>query len=111
MLDGQFAGRNDTFSLVADVEKNLVAVNLNDGALNDVTIVEVLHRRVDSGQEILSGANVVDGNLRDVRSGHIRCAPKRIEIEKRTISALPLKETPGQPGQIRFRRISPLAIS
>ena len=35
---------DDTLGLVADVEQDLVPVDLDDGAFDDVTIVEVLDR-------------------------------------------------------------------
>ncbi|SKV35123.1 polyribonucleotide nucleotidyltransferase [Mycobacteroides abscessus subsp. abscessus] len=64
MLDRELAGRDDTFGLVTDVKKNFVAVNLDDGPFDDVAIVEVLDRLVDSGEKILGRADVVDGYLR-----------------------------------------------
>jgi hypothetical protein len=64
VLDREFAGRDDPFSLVTDVEQDFVTVNLDDGAFNDVAVVEVLDRLVDCGHEILGRANVVDGYLR-----------------------------------------------
>src|SRR5690606_13074258 len=54
-------------------EQDLVAVDLDDRAGDDVTVVEVLDRRVDSGEEVLLGADVVDRDLRGVReSGSAR---------------------------------------
>ncbi len=64
VLDRELAGRDDTFGLVTDVKKNFVAVNLDDGPFDDVAIVEVLDRLVDSGEKILGRADVVDGYLR-----------------------------------------------
>ena len=63
MFDGQLTRWDDTFGLVTDVEENLIAVNLDDGAFYDVAIVEVLDGGVNCGEEILFGANVVDSNL------------------------------------------------
>jgi hypothetical protein len=63
VLNGEFAGRDDAFGLVADVEKNLVTINLDDGAFDDVAIVEVLDSGVNGGEEVLSRADVVDGDL------------------------------------------------
>ena len=71
VLDGKFARRNHTFGFVADVEQYLVAVNLNDGTFHDIAIVEVLDGCVDCGEEVLSGANVIDGNLRGFVGGHM----------------------------------------
>jgi hypothetical protein len=64
VLDGQFAGGDDPFGFVADVEQDLVPVNLDDGPFDDVAIVEVLDCFVDGGEKILARANVVDGYLR-----------------------------------------------
>ena len=60
VLDGQLAGGDDALGLVADVEQDLVAVDLDDGAFDDVAIVEVLDGGVDGGKEVLGRADVVD---------------------------------------------------
>ena len=70
VLDGELAGRNDTFGLVSNVEQDFVVVDLDDGTFDDVTIVEVLDGLVDCGEEILSGADIVDGYLRHVVGWH-----------------------------------------
>ncbi len=74
VLDGQLAGGDDALGLVADVEEDLVAVHLDDRAFDDVAVVEVLDGRVNGGEEVLLGADVVDGNLgcglRGGRDGH-----------------------------------------
>src|SRR5699024_5111931 len=67
VLDGQFAGENDAFGLVTDVEEDLVAVDLDDGAFDDVAVVEVLDGRVDGGEELFLRADVVDRDLRRAR--------------------------------------------
>ena len=64
MLDGQLARGDDALGLVADVEQDLVPVDLDDATLDDVAVVEVLDGRVDSGKEVFLRANVVDGDLR-----------------------------------------------
>ena len=64
VLDGQFAGGDDTFGLIADIEQDFVAVDLDDGPFDDVAIVEVLDSFVDGGEKILARADVVDGYLR-----------------------------------------------
>ena len=69
VLDGQLAGGDDTLGLVADVEQDFVAVDLDDGALDDVAIVEVLDRGVDGGEEVIGRADVVDRYLRGGRCG------------------------------------------
>ena len=47
MLDGELAREDDTLGLVADVKEDLVVVDLDDSALDDVAIVEVLDGLVD----------------------------------------------------------------
>src|ERR1700729_3680210 len=42
VLDRQFPGRDDAFGLVADIEQNLVSIDLDDGPLDNVAVVEVL---------------------------------------------------------------------
>jgi hypothetical protein len=49
VLDGKFAGRNDTFGLVAD-EQDFVTVSLDDGPVDDVAIVEVFDGFVDGSE-------------------------------------------------------------
>ena len=63
MLDGQFARRNHAFCLVADIEQDLVSVDLDDCSFNDVTVVEILDGFVDRGEECLLGPDVVDRHL------------------------------------------------
>ena len=69
VLDGEFAGGDDPLRLVADVEQDLVAVDLDDRALDDVAIVEVLDRLVDGGEEVLLRPDVVDRDLGRGRGG------------------------------------------
>ena len=63
VLDRQLAGGDDALGLVADVEQDLVAVDLDDRALDDVAVVEVLDGLVDRGEEGLFRPDVVDGDL------------------------------------------------
>src|SRR5699024_7521063 len=67
VLDGQLARGDDALGLVPDVEQNLVAVHLDDVALDDVAVVEVLDRGIDRGEKIFLRADVVDGDLRGGR--------------------------------------------
>ncbi len=67
VLDGQLARGDDTLGLVADVEQDLVAVDLDDATVDDVAVVEVLDRRVDGGEKVFRRADVVDGDLRGGR--------------------------------------------
>ena len=64
VLDGELTGRDDAFGLVADVEQDFVAVNLDDGPFDDVAIVEVFDGLVDGGEKVLGRADVVEGYLR-----------------------------------------------
>jgi len=52
VLDGQLAGGDDALGLVADVEQNFIAVDLDDDSVNDVAIIEVLDRRINRGEEL-----------------------------------------------------------
>ena len=63
VLDRQLARGDDALGLVADVEQDLVPVDLDDGALDDVAVVEVLDGRVDRGEEVFLGTDVVDRDL------------------------------------------------
>ena len=67
VLDGQLARGDDALGLVADVEQDLVPVDLDDATLDDVAVVEVLDRRVDRGEQVFLRADVVDGDLRGGR--------------------------------------------
>lgn len=42
MLDGKFLGGDNTLGLVADIEQDLVAVDLDYGSFNDVTTLKYL---------------------------------------------------------------------
>ena len=65
LLDGKLAGGDDTLGLVADVQEDFVVIDLDDGALNQITIIEVLDGGIDCLDEVLFGADVVDGDLGD----------------------------------------------
>ncbi len=71
VLDGEFAGGDDTLGLVSDVEQDLIAVDLDDRSFDDVAVVEELQSLLDRGQEVLSRSDVVDGDLLGGRGG--RC--------------------------------------
>src|SRR5690606_17989806 len=47
VLDRQLAGKDHALGLVTDIEENLVPVDLDDGALDDVPVVEVQDRGRD----------------------------------------------------------------
>jgi uncharacterized membrane protein len=47
VLDRELFGRDDPFGLVADIKKNLVTVHLDNGAGDDVAVIEVLDGLVD----------------------------------------------------------------
>jgi hypothetical protein len=76
MLDGQFARRDHAFCLVADIEQDLVTVDLDDGPLDDVAVVEVLDGLVDRGEECLLRPDVVDRYLRGL--GGLRAARHKL---------------------------------
>src|SRR4029078_3900845 len=61
VLDRQLTRGDDALGLVADVEEDLVAIDLDDDAFDDVSVVEVLDRLVDGGEEVFGRADVVDG--------------------------------------------------
>jgi hypothetical protein len=63
VLDGELAGGDDPFGLVADVEQDLIPVNLDYGPFDDVAIVEVFDCLIDGGEKVLARADVVDGYL------------------------------------------------
>ena len=48
VLDGELAREDHALSLVADVEEDLIVVDLDDSALDDVAVIEVLDGLVDS---------------------------------------------------------------
>ena len=78
VLDRQLARGDDALGLVADVEQDLVPVDLDDGAFDNVAVVEVLDGLVDRGEERFLGPDVVDGDLRRARGGldaarHVGC--------------------------------------
>ena len=59
MLDGQLASEDDAFGLVADVEEDLITVDLDDSALDDVAVIEVLDGLVDGGEDLLGRADAL----------------------------------------------------
>ena len=77
VLDGELARGDDALGLVADVQQHLVPVDLDDDALDDVAVVEVLDRLVDRREEVFGRADVVDRDLRggagrtDLSGGHV----------------------------------------
>src|SRR5690606_21391998 len=69
VLDGELARGDDALGLVSDVEQNLIAVDLDDLAVDDVAVVEELQSLLDRGQEVVCRADVVDRDLRGGRGG------------------------------------------
>src|SRR5712691_2540802 len=63
VLDRQLAGRDDAFGLVADVEQDLIPVDLDDCPFDNIAVVEILDGLVDRGEEGLLGTDVVDRYL------------------------------------------------
>ena len=73
VLDGQLAGGDDALGLVTDVEEHLVPVDLDDGAFDEVPVVEKLEGFFDRGEKIFSRSNVVDGDLLGCPVGRCDC--------------------------------------
>ena len=71
VLDGQLARGDDALGLVADVQEDLVVIDLHHSALDDVAIVEVLDGGIDGGHELVGVADVVDGDLGGRGVGHV----------------------------------------
>ena len=63
----ELAVRDDTFALGPDVDENLVSIDPNDGAFDDVTVLEASDIRVLLGQQLLHG-----GGLRAPDNRHRR---------------------------------------
>src|ERR1700729_527000 len=63
VLDRQLTRGDDPLRLVADIEQDLISIDLDDGALDDIAVVEVLDGQVDRGEELLLRPDVVDRYL------------------------------------------------
>jgi len=63
VLDRQLARGNHALCLVADVEQDLVSIDLDNGAFDNVAVIEVLDGLIDRGEECLLGPDVVDRYL------------------------------------------------
>jgi hypothetical protein len=70
VLDRQLARGDDALGLVADVEQDLVPVDLHDGAFDNVAVVEVLDGLVDRGEEGLLGTEIIEGDPGAATGGH-----------------------------------------
>ena len=68
VADRELAGRDDALGLVADVEQDLVAVDLDDLAGHDVTVVELDDRGIHRIGEGLR-PEVVEDDRAAVRRG------------------------------------------
>ena len=53
----------DAFNAAGAEMKNFVTINLDDDAINNVSVIEVLDGLVNGGEEVLSRANVIYGDL------------------------------------------------
>ncbi|MCU1635962.1 MAG: polyribonucleotide nucleotidyltransferase [Cryobacterium sp.] len=73
MLDGKFAGGDDALGLVTHIEENLVAVDLHNGAFDEVSVVEEFQSLLDRGKKVFSRANVIDGYLLGCLFGRYDC--------------------------------------
>ena len=61
VADAQLAGGDDALALVADVEQDLVLVDLDDRAVDELAVLDLDHRAVDGVGE--GHAEVVDDDL------------------------------------------------
>jgi hypothetical protein len=64
MFDRELFGGDDPLGLVADIEQDLVTVDLDYGAGDDVAVIEVLDGFVDCLEKGFGRTQVVDSNLR-----------------------------------------------
>ena len=69
VLDGQFPRRDHALGLVADVEQDLVPIDLDDSPLDNVAVVERLDRAIDGCEQFFDGTDVVDCDLRSFGTG------------------------------------------
>src|SRR5690606_36650547 len=108
MLDGELTRGDDALGLVADVEQNLIAVDLDDRPLDDVAVVEELQGLLDRGQEVLGRSDVVDRDLLGGRGGrcgsHVVGCPSWLLIGPRHALSLVSR---GQRSIGRARRRTP----
>src|SRR4051795_10978503 len=116
VLDGQLPRGDDALGLVADVQQHLVAVDLDDDALDDVAIVEVLDRLVDRREEVLGSADVVDRALggaggTDLGGGHVVGCSGRGMRRDRTARGRVDRGERGEPARAVARRSAPRANS
>ena len=83
LADGQLAGRDDALALEADVHQHLVVLQLDDGAVDEIALVELGQRTVDHLVHLLIGdvgevdhGGVLDfgqnGPLSKTKSGTLR---------------------------------------
>jgi hypothetical protein len=63
VLDGKFAGGNNTLGLVTNIEEDFVPIDFDNDSGDQVTVVEEFESFLDLGQEIFGAADVVDGDL------------------------------------------------
>jgi hypothetical protein len=73
VLDGKFAGGDYTLGLITDVEENLVTIDFDDGALDEVSIVEKLKSLFDRGEEVFCRSDVIDRYLLGCLGGRYEC--------------------------------------
>lgn len=68
LADGQLAGRDDALALEADVHQHLVVLQLDDGTVDEIALVELGQRAVDHRIHLLVGdvLEVDDGRVFDV---------------------------------------------
>ena len=60
LADGKLAGGDDALGLEADVQQNLIVLNLDDGARHKIALIKVGNRTVDEAVHLLVG-HVIQG--------------------------------------------------
>ena len=53
MLDGEFAGGNNSLGFVTDVKEDFVPVDFDNCSLDEVAVVEEFESFLDFGQEVI----------------------------------------------------------
>ncbi len=67
VFDRQLTRGDNALCLIADVEQDLVPVDLDDGTGHQVAVIKVLDGLVDRGEKGLRGPDVIDRHLRRCR--------------------------------------------
>jgi hypothetical protein len=79
VADRELLGGDDALGLVADVEEDLIAFDLDDGALDDVAVLEVAQAVLDRLDELLWREVVLDRGAGWFLTRDLRSAPFRTQ--------------------------------